>query len=189
MRWLWVLGALLPLVATSPARADQTDSRAIQKGRYSLAFSLPDGGGSTVGIWKMVTARSNLGLTLGINHEFRRGTTGPDTMRSEFGSGFWSFSFGPSLERYLVVRRDVSPFLLASLEGTYGWSRGVYDRAATLEWGVGADWTPLESMSIGGATGISWTESMESRSDSGASKESHSSFNTVSTSLTLRLYF
>jgi hypothetical protein len=189
MRWLWGLSAFLVLTATTPALAEEGDSRAIQKGRYSLALTLPDGGGTSFGVWKMITTRSNLGLTLGINHEFRRSTEGPDTLRDEFGSGFWSFSFGPSLERYLVVRRSVSPFVFGSLSGSYLWSKGLYRRAATLAWGLGADWTPLESVSIGGSTGISWTEAMESRSDFGAPKQSSSSFNTMASALTLHLYF
>jgi len=189
MRWLCGLSAFLVLTATSSARAEEGESRAIQKGRYSVALSLPDGGGTSFGIWKMIAARSNLGLTLGINHEFRRATDGPDTLRDESGGGFWSVSFGPSLKRYLVVHRSVSPFLLGSLSGSYLWSKGLYRRAATLAWGLGADWTPLESMSIGGSTGISWTEAMESRSDFGAPKLSTSTFNTLASALTLHLYF
>jgi hypothetical protein len=183
------LSAFLILITASPALAQESDSPTIQKGRHSLAFALPDGGGTSIGFWKMVSARSNLGLTLGINHEFRKSTVGPDTMRINFGSGFWAFSFGPSLKRYMAVHRSVSPFLLGSLAGDYRWSKGVYTRAATLEVGLGADWTPLESISIGGSTGFGWTEAMTNRSDYGAPKQSASSFNTLVSALTLHLYF
>ena len=189
MSWIGALSALLILVGVSPAQAEEGDSRAIQRGRYSLAFTLPDGGGASFGVWKMISARSNLGLNLGINHEFRNTTAGPDTMRFHYGTGFWSFSFGPSLKRYIAIHRSVSPYLLGSLEGLYRWSKHTYTRAATLQAGLGADWTPLESISIGGSTGIGWTESVTSHSDFGASKESASSFNTLATSLTLHLYF
>ena len=189
MSWLGGLSAFLVLVIASPSLAEESDSRSIQKGRYSVALTLPDGGGASFGVWKMVSTRSNLGLNLGINHEYRNSTAGPDSMRAHYGIGFWSFSFGPSVKRYIALHRSVSPFLLGSLEGKYRWSKGSYTRAATLEAGLGADWTPLESVSIGGSTGIAWTESMTSHSDFGASKESGSSFNTLASSLTLHLYF
>jgi hypothetical protein len=193
MRWLWGLSAFLVLTTTSPALAKDGESRAIQKGRYSLAFSLPDGGGGQLGVWKMVSGRSNLGVNLGIDHSRQTTTIGPDSFRQGEVSQYWTFSIEPSLERYVSLERDVSPYVFAALQGSYGWTEGFfpksYTRSATLSLGLGADWTPLESISIGAATGIRWRESMRSESATDAPKEGGSQFGTVSTSLTLHLYF
>jgi hypothetical protein len=193
MRFLWGLSAFLVLTTASLARAEEGESRAIQKGRYSLAFSLPDGGGSQLGVWKMVSERSNLGVNLGIDHSRQTSTSGPDSLRQGRSGQFWTFSIEPSLERYLFLERDVSPYLFAALQGSYGWTEGFfpksYTRSATLSLGLGADWTPLESISIGAATGIRWRESMRSESAPDAPKLGDSEFGTVSTSLTLHLYF
>lgn len=141
----------------------------------------------------MVSGRSNLGLNLGIDHTRVTNTAGPDTFRTGSAEQFWDFSIEPSLERYLSLRRDVSPFVFTALRGSYGWfEQGSYKsfrRSATLTFGLGADWTPLESISIGGATGITWRESMTSYADSGAPKFGQSNFGTVSSSLKLHLYF
>jgi hypothetical protein len=193
MRWLWGLSAFLILTTTSPARAEEGESRAIQKGRYSLAFSLPDGGGAQFGVWKMVSGRSNLGVNLGIDHQFQEETWGPDSARSSSGTQFWTFSLEPSIKRYLFLRDRVSPFLTAGLEGSYGWvaAGGLkeYNRKATLLAGIGADWTPLRDVSIGASTGITWTEGISAENDASATKRRISVFGTQTGSLTLHLYF
>ncbi len=186
------LAALMTLAGT--ARAQEGESRAIAKGRWSLAFSLPNGGGGQFGVWKMVSGRSNLGVNLGIGHDRETHTDGPDTLRSGRVLQSWTFSFEPNLECYLSLKRDVSPFVFAALKGSYGWFEDgaffkAHTRSATLRVGLGAEWTPLESISIGGSTGIAWTESMTSYSEYGAPKDSDSSFNTLASALTLHLYF
>jgi len=186
-----VLAVLLALAGG--ARADEGESRAIARGRWSLAFSLPDGGGAQFGVWKMVSGRSNLGLNLGIAHQFQEETWGPDSARGRAGTVFWTFSLQPTLKRYLLLREYVSPYLTAALEGTYGWisAGGIkeYNRNATLLAGFGADWTPLRDVSIGASTGIKWTEGISSDNDAAATKHRISVFDTQTGSLTLHLYF
>ena len=191
MKWVGGLSALVLLVSVvGQARAEEGVSKAIAKGRWSLAFSLPDGGGGEFGVWKMVSGRSNLGVNLDIVHVMQKRTVGPDSMRSEIGFSVWRVSLGPSIKRYLVVREKVSPFLLASLQGLYGReSDHTNTRGWTLKAGLGADWTPLESISIGASTGFAWTESMTRYAAPGAPKDSESFFDTMTTSLTLHLYF
>ncbi|TMQ61648.1 MAG: hypothetical protein E6K77_09775 [Candidatus Eisenbacteria bacterium] len=201
MSWIWIrcLIALLPLVwIAGPARAEEAASRAIAKGRWSIAISLPDGGGGSMGLWRMVSDRSNLGATIGVAHTRETITDGPDTARVGMATQFWSVSLEPSIKRYLALREAVSPYLFGGLKGSYGWSNGGgfyfsnsnrFTRSATLRVGLGADWTPLEAISIGAATGILWTESMTSYSEPGAPKRSESQFDTMTTSLTMHLYF
>jgi hypothetical protein len=183
----------LLLALAGVARADEGESRAIARGRWSLAFSLPDGSGTRLGVWKMVSGRSNLGLNLGIDHKFQEETWGPDSARSRSGTLFWTFSLEPSIKRYLFLRENVSPFLTAALQGSYGWisAGGVkqYNRNATLLAGVGADWTPLRDVSIGASTGITWTEGIADDNDVTATKHRVSIFGTQTGSLTLHLYF
>jgi hypothetical protein len=194
MTWIRIGSALAVLLALAGgASADEAESRAIAKGRWSLAFSLPDGGGSQLGVWRRVSGRSNLGLNLGIDHSRETDTIGPDSSRQGEVNQFWTFSIEPSLERYLVLQRDVSPYVFAALQGSYGWTESSfqksYSRSATLSFGLGADWTPLESISIGAATGIRWRESMRSESAPDAPKQGQSQFGSVATSLQLHLYF
>lgn len=190
MTSLRVGGALALLLAlTGVARADDGESRTIAKGRRSIAFSLPDGGGGRLGVWKMVSARSNLGMNLRIEHEMEKHTIGPDSMRHEDGYSYWDIGLGPSLKRYLFLRETVSPFLLGDLEVSYRWAKGTYERGADLTAGLGADWTPLDWISIGGATGFTWHESMRRYSGYGARKDSDSRFDTMTSRLTMHLYF
>jgi len=168
-------------------------SPTIAKGRWSLAFTLPDGGGAQFGVWKMVSARSNLGIDLGIDHAFAEVTWGPDSARSRTGSLFWTFSLQPSIKRYLFLRERVSPFVTAALKGSYGWAESgrqrQFNRKATLSAGVGADWTPLRDVSVGANTGVEWTEGMSNENDFYATKHKISIFDTHTGSLTLHLYF
>jgi len=197
--WARSLIAVFALVwVAGPAWAEEGASRTIAKGRWSLAFSLPDGGGGSMGLWRMVSGRSNVGLTLGVAHSRNTVTDGPDTARVGMASQFWTFSLEPSLKRYLAVRETISPYLFGGLKGSYGWSNegGFYfsnsnrfTRSATLRVGLGADWTPLDQISIGAATGILWTEAMTNYSEPGAPKRSDSQFDTMTTSLTMHLYF
>jgi hypothetical protein len=192
--WVRIGSALAFLLALAGgAWADEGESRAIAKGRWSLAFSLPDGGGAQFGVWKMVSGRSNLGLNLGIDHQFQEETWGPDSARSRSGTLFWTFSLQPAIKRYLFLRERVSPFVTAALEGSYGWvSAGglkEYDRKATLLAGLGADWTPLRDVSIGASTGIKWIEGIRAENDATATKHRISVFDTQTGSLTLHLYF
>ncbi len=194
MTWIRIGIALAVLtLSAGAARADEGKSRAIGKGRWSLAFALPDGGGSQFGVWKMVSGRSNLGVNLGIDHSRDTFTIGPDSLRVGDVRQHWTFSVEPTLERYLFLEADVSPFVFGALKGSYGWSESTsqrsYLRSAALTFGLGADWTPLQSISIGGTTGIVWRESMYSYSGAGAPKDGESTFGTVSTSLQLHLYF
>jgi len=194
MHWVRVGSALAMLLTlAASARAQDAESRAIAKGRWSLAFSLPDGGGGQLGVWKMVSARSNLGLNLGVRHEFREYSAGPDSARFKDGSTFWTFSIEPRWKRYLFIRERISPFFAAALQGSYGGdqegSSREITRSARLTAGIGADWTPLHDISIGASTGFAWTETMLSRNDSFATKQKFSDFDTTTGALTLHLYF
>lgn len=194
MRSLRAFGfALLLLLLAGPASGQGGPSRAIEKGRWSIAFTLPEGGGSAIGVWKMISSRTNLGVNLGIGHQFDLRTSGPDSARRESGGTFWRFSIEPTIKRYLILRESVSPFVLGALKGSYGWidygNHEEFSRSATLSAGLGVDWSPLRAMSIGASTGIEWTESMTSVNDYEAPKFRVSEFNTATTALILQLYF
>jgi len=196
MMWIRIRIALalaLTMTLACASWADEGASRAIAKGRYSLAFTLPDGGGAQFGVWKMISGRSNLGVNLGIDHTFNEETWGPDSARSRTGNLFWTFSLQPSLKRYMFVRDPVSPFLSMAFKGSYGWNEsGPYrrfTRSAKLSAGLGADWAPLRDVTIGGSAGLEWTEGMSQTNDSEATKDKISIFGTRTGSLTLHLYF
>lgn len=200
MRILTALSTILLLgVAAGVAFGESEGSRVIQKGRWSLAFTLPDGGGATFGVWKMASTRSNLGLNIGVNHDRGWFSSGPDSAEYTQDRSFWNFSLQPSIKRYLALGENVSPYFFGAVGGAYGWGKSAYssprypsppqksyNRSASLRLGLGVDWTPLDDISVGAFTGLNWTEA---GSDDGSSKHGHSEFNTEITRLTMHVYF
>jgi len=205
MRILTALSVILLLgVAAGAAFGENEGSRVIQKGRWSLAFTLPDGGGATFGIWKMASTRSNLGLNIGVNHDRRWYSSGPGSATYTEDTSFWKFSLQPSIKRYLALRENVSPYLFGAVGGAYGWGKSTYsspaypalppdksyNRSASLRLGLGVDWTPLDDISIGAFTGLNWTEGgLDGSGYSESSRNGYSGFNTEITRLTMHVYF
>lgn len=181
MRLVTVMAAaVLPCIAV-PARsqqpataadtalaavADTTPRTSLQKGAWSLSFVPPGyesaGERAEFGVWEMVGARTNLGLTLGVavDGSDTEGDGGDDTDAAT------SVTLGASVKRYVVAPREVTPYLLggASIGGSYNRrdrSDGydVTSRAVNVgvRAAVGVEWFPVRRVSVSGQTGFSLT--------------------------------
>lgn len=189
-------------VAEPPASPDGPAAQTLRDDRWSIALGIPDGGGSELGLWRMVGARTNLGLQAGYRwtddeHE------GNDRDQERID---WSISLSPTLQRYLRVRGSVSPFVLVRAEfsvsrseiGSVSPAGGSYhqrtSRAIGARVGLGAEWIPLPDVGIGGHTGLrfshAWTDEETTGSDGLLEFEgTNSRAATFVSALTLRIFF
>jgi len=199
MRLLTALSAVLILgAAAGAAFGEDEGSRAIQKGRWSIEISLPDGGGNTFGIRKMVSARSNFGVDLGLAQD-RNKTPYSQSLARSYSFSRWVVSLQPSVKRYLSLHQSVSPYLLGAIKGEYGWLKETntgsppfkgFTRSAAASLGLGVEWTPLETIGIGAYTGLTLSLSGTSQgigTSQGTVRSDH--FGTVDSGLTMNLYF
>ena len=199
MQLLTALSAVLILgAAAGSAFGEDEGSRAIQKGRWSIEISLPNGGGNTLGIRKMVSARSNFGVNLGVAHDLDKRPYSP-SLPGSYSFSRWDVSVQPSVKRYLSLHQNVSPYFLGAIKGEYGWLKETnaggppfkgFTRSAVASLGLGVDWTPLEAISIGAYTGLNLSLSGTSQgigTTAGTVRSDH--FGTVDSGLTMNLYF
>lgn len=122
-------------------------------GSYGLSFRVPEGGGAGFGIRKFLSQRTNAGLDILIDWNWRdtERSFGPqDGAQTSFGIGL-----APNVRLYRRISNDVLPFLLVALVGNYAngpedsWSWGVGSEA-----GLGVEWFPASSVSLSGAAGM-----------------------------------
>jgi hypothetical protein len=190
MRLLTALSVFLVVgAAAGPALGENEGSRAIQKGRWSIAISLPDGGGTTFGAWKMVSGRSNVGVDIGAAYaRYKNSSVGSP---NQYTISRWNISLQPSIKRYLSLHQSVSPYLLGAIRGEYGWSKQTpnsksFSRGAGATLGLGADWTPLEAVSLGAHTGLDLFLGSSSQDNQ---RFETGAFGTLDSGLTMHVYF
>lgn len=207
LTWSALVSLALVSATTTPALC-QEDARPLPlpAGAWSLSFSLPSGGGASLGIWKLVGPRTNIGLDLGI-----RTTSTSDNVRfddgrpgQEFKSSDVGFAIEPSIRQYITAYRTLAPYIHGNLlfsyssvdaetvelqqtteRKTYGYGIGV---------GIGVEWAPLERFSIGGHTGVRFSyldRSSVNSSPAGVSRSDGSAtiFDTFVSALVVALYF
>jgi hypothetical protein len=159
----------LPAFAQEPAlaadstlaAADAMTRTSLQKGVWSLSFDAPGYGGGErgeFGVWEMVGARTNLGLTLGVSvvGAEAEGSSGDATVAET------DVDLGITVKRYVMEPREVTPFLLgsAAIGGSYERREGQqYEESsrgvnAMLRAGVGVEWFPARRVSLSGHTGF-----------------------------------
>jgi hypothetical protein len=181
-----VTAMALAAVAASPAAAQQAGSQnALQKGRRSISFSLPDGGGTSFGIWTMLSERTNLGLNVGIEMQ---DSDAPDVEG-------WELQLAPAIKRYTRSLGPVTPFLYGEVNLGFGESsQGAND---VSNWGTGAfgglgvEWFPVRSVSIGGYTGIGLRYTSSEVDTPGLPSDTRTDFrlSTATSGLSLQIYF
>ncbi|HEX2188637.1 MAG TPA: hypothetical protein VHG51_07040 [Longimicrobiaceae bacterium] len=189
--------ALLGLAPAGGAAQDPAGApNGLRKGAYSLSFGLPSGGPlaghAGLGFWKMVSDRTNLGVTL----DLRRTRTeaenpGGQQEGRDFGAGV-----GVQAKRYLDATRAVAPFLGGRVGGGYrfteqstgGSAVGSEGWRAGAGAGVGLEWFPVRSVSLAGGTGLDVVY-YRSRNLAGEADSSTLSVGTFSTDLSLQIWF
>jgi hypothetical protein len=203
-----VLALAPPIAFLAVAPAATQDSRdsvdALTSGRRALSFTLLNGGGAGLGIWKVTAPDRARGVFVNGSAHFIAGNSGGATSK---GAGI-SLSAGPQFRRYLARSGPVLPFAQSgfSLSGACNWSNnddsfsgGVsnheWSTGLEADMGIGAEWFPLRRASLAGRTGLSGNVGYSRDSVTPSSQSSQSSHNwnvspdTFVSSVTLQLYF
>lgn len=144
-----------PAAVAAQARADE----ALQPGRRMIAVSLPWGGGGAAGIWLQRSLTSALGIEASANIE----ASDPEPADAA-ETRLVHLVLSPTLKTFMTRDHEsIAPFTRVGVSAGYvrqevdftdrpdrleeGWLAGVHA-------GVGAEWFPLERISIGGWIGL-----------------------------------
>lgn len=124
-----------------------------QPGARSLRVSA--GGSNSIGVWRMRSERTNLGLNLGLSAGRRA--------YGETGETYQGLSLEPAVKRYSSPTRSFAPFVYGSVLGSYEHRRAQNLTQHTFGVGgqgaVGMDWFPVRNVSVGGQVGVQATYS------------------------------
>lgn len=159
------MGAVLLPGALLVAGGSLTAQTVPAAGSWGLTAALPDGGGNTFGLWRMIGARTNLGFEA----DYRYTRAEDDASTPQLGPDLVArrsrIVLGPTVKRYLRERGPVAAYVRAS--AAWGWSDDELERPAggaverdTKETtqlyrvALGADWFPFPELAIGAFTGI-----------------------------------
>ena len=169
-----------------------------EKGAWNVSFSFPNGGGSSFGLSTMVAPSWSLGLVVDLQSSDSdiNPTEGSIAASSEVDDR--EFLIGPVLKKYFRSRGSVAPFLRSSV--ALGWTNRetrqtnaerVFDTFTySGRLGVGADWFPLEGISLGGFTGVLVTrvDVTSTLNDLGITQDTWA-VTTFTSDLVLRIWF
>ena len=191
------VGALF-LAAATPDSADAQDSTI--RGQWSIALAFPFDGGGLLGLWRRLSRHVNVGLNVGIStsagEQSSQLTGAPTASRTDQRT--LTLHVEPTARFYLTQARSVVPFVLlrggvsfsdSDASGATGnselesrnWSFGV---------GIGAEWFPVDIVSLSAWTGLSLARSTFMQlSDSGRTSRATTAFSTSTSVLTFQLYF
>jgi hypothetical protein len=176
------LGLALTLSVAGVAAAQSPTS--LEAGARSISFALPgDAAGTNFGLWTMLSDQLNLGINVGLRLANSKidGTTATKTT---------GISIGPAIRYYTGALGPVAPFLYGGAE--FGYSKQNVPttdgsiKNFGLSTGLGAEWFPVRSISVGGFTGLRLGHGSNS---TGAVSNSTFIINTVTSGLSIQLYF
>ena len=195
---------LLAAVRAAPAQEVVSARNALREGAWSLSFGLPFGGGGPepgagLGAWRMVSARTNLGVEVDAYFE-RAELEDPAGRERERETARAALSV--AARRYLDRSRAVAPFLTTRAgAGLFRDAIGGDDTAGTVVargWGAdvrggaGVEWFPARSVSVSGSTGVGiGFDRSRSRGgpEPGEAESTTFSVGTFTTELGFRIYF
>jgi len=150
---------LLLLLTALPATSQ---SPVPESGTWSLSFAFPEGGGPNFGIANLVSDDWQVGLE--VNLQSSDTDVGPvgDNRAAQSEVDDKSFLIGPVIKRYVGARESVAPYLRASFGASWdsnevnqtNGTRVTENTSYSSRLAVGAEWFPLEGISIGGHTGV-----------------------------------
>ena len=164
-----IIGLCLAAVETLTAQEEGEPTAALQKGKYSMVFALPGGGGGSMGLWKLLSDRTNVGLSIRVNqgtydieYEYADGA-----LRSENRTN-WGVSVTPAFKRYLSRQDNKTIFFYYGGVGLqYNSTKASLSdderRRQNWNWninpaaGIGVEWFLRDGVSIGGYTGLRGT--------------------------------
>jgi len=155
-------GTALALVLFPAGARAQDDDPVPEKGAYALSFALPSGGGTSFSAWKML-GRHNL---WGIELDLSISDTDLDANSIQAGGDSTvddhQITVGPTWKHYFRPQKTVAPFFRTTLgigRTKMTTEQGQATRKQSsftvlLRTSIGADWFPVEGISIGGFTGL-----------------------------------
>ena len=158
----WCIALALLLVAISPrlAAAQGPAAATLVEGRRSIQLGGINGGAASFGFWKMRDARTNLGIV--VNASLSGSRMSSDTSDAHSTSVGLNVNAGPELRRYTAIAGRVAPY--GFVAGSVGASiqRASDETDSETRWnaglgariGLGAEYFPTESLSIGGQMGL-----------------------------------
>lgn len=176
---------MFPVAA--PLSAQQSSPAAFEPGRRAIEVEVPEGGGSTVGIWWVRSPESQLGI---------RTSFSVSTVEATGGSrqSNWSVSVGPAIKRHIATAGPVVPYWRAGAAiGAAGASGTGSPRSLLLsaQGGLGADWFPVDRVAFGAHVGIRGDyDRLSSESPvSGSVSQNRFRLGTATSAVTMKLYF
>jgi Autotransporter beta-domain len=169
-----------------------------EKGAWSVSFAFPDGGGTAFGLTTMIANSWSVGLEIDLQSSDTdlEPTAGSVAASSEVDDR--QFMIGPVVKKYLGHRGPVAPFLRGSFG--FGWNSNTTRQTnATRKFdtftfgarvGIGADWFPVEGISLGGFTGIvvNRTDATNTLNDVGLTQDTWA-VTTFRSNLVFRIWF
>lgn len=179
--WTVVLAGVVGLSLAAPAAAQLPE-----QGARSLRLS--SSGDTQVGAWKMVSARTGLGLEAGV-------ALGRESRDDEDGT-YWGLTAAPSFKRYGAPVGPFAPYLFGSVP--LGLERTGHPTGSTRTgWTVGGalaaglDWFPVPRASVGAHAGVEVLRESQSFDDGPVSGPGARStvFGTFGSGLSLHIYF
>lgn len=180
--WTSVLAAAVVLWSAAPAAAQLP-------ARGARSLQLSPGGDSRVGVWKMVSERTSVGVDVGV--ALSREGSGELEERTS-----WGLAVAPSLKRYAAPVGPFAPYLFASVPlgvqrqafGAEGVQRGWSVGGALA---AGLDWFPARRVSLGAHAGVLANRDFRSfDGDGGPGDEAtYNRFATFGSGLSLHIYF
>jgi len=172
--WTSVLAAVAGLSLAAPVAAQLPE-----RGAWSLELS--PAGDAQIGVWKMRSERTNLGVDFGLRLDRTdHAGSGPIGERT-----FLGLIVAPSIKRYGTPVGPFAPYLFGSVpfgveQKEIGGSSAWWMVGGSLA--AGLDWFPVRNVSVGGRAGI-----LASYRDSSA--QSVTDVGTFSSGLSLHFYF
>lgn len=192
---LRVLGLLVVHLWLGPVSADaQAGERpsGLTEGNHSISFRLPESGIGSVGIWRMLSHRTGLGLILDLG--VRRLETGETGQANSTRIGIQ-----PMVKRYVGVGKSVAPFFFGGLfanhsrrESTESATRGPVSGEtwhAGASAGGGAEWFIVPQVSLGGRVGVQAGISRAENQSELETVEKGLFFDSFTSNLALHIYF
>jgi hypothetical protein len=175
-RKLLSVGFVLGISAAAHAQSPT----ALQQGRTSIAFTLPNSGGEDIGLWKFTNDRTNVGLDLGF------GYASIHDAGSTASAHQWHLNAGPAIKKYFNATTHVAPFGRFGVSGGYFHAPSEHHVTVGAQAGLGADWFPTDQISIGGYTGLQ--ANLNRVQQSGRTRNNWDA-GTFLSALTLHIYF
>jgi len=129
----------------------QSDSTLPSAGSYGVSFSIPEGGGSSFGVRKMISPTSNAG----VNVQFGFRWVDPGPVNAPDDKTRLTLGLSPDVRLYRGQTRPVVPFVEVSAQASYseiGTEAKIYGVGAGA--GLGVEWFPTVRVSVSGSVGL-----------------------------------